>query len=152
MTCLVPPFTLFDGTWEIYAVTTDATGRVTYSVITNGGIRAIGPGIGSAGKVESPLALPQTDLYQPAGGGFPGDVLLAIVGITTGATVWQSLTAPSATAPGTWTQNLTTTLTVPIGFPGQAGKVTKQSLWLYSKKTGMTDSEVVRYEFWYQAP
>lgn len=125
-----------EGAWRVFAIAKDASGRVKeYELEPVGGGAAVQLTIKPAGSttVATPVA-------NPAGGSTTTTSFhVTMTCATAGATIKVQVVAYGA-APGAWT-TYSGTITVPASYSGR-------TLYAYALKAGLTDSAVVRYDFW----
>lgn len=125
-----------EGTWRVFAVAKDASGRVKeYELAPVGGGAAVQIQIMAAGSTV--VATPVAD--NP-GGDYPGtSITVALSCATAGATIEYSNVAYGA-APGGFT-TYSTPLHISLGNPGR-------TLYARAFKGGMTTSATVRNDYW----
>jgi hypothetical protein len=131
-----------EGIWRVFGVVTDASRRVKeYELRPVGGGATVQINIqasGSSGVVVAPVASPPGDSYPTPG----PNVTLSTT--TAGATIKYSLVG-YGNPPGAYS---TYAGAIHVGLYGSSNKHT---LWAYALKAGMTDSAVIRNDYWWES-
>jgi hypothetical protein len=134
-------FSLPEGHWRIFAIAKDASGRVIeYELRPVGGGSPVSLNVqagGGAGTCATPVA-------DPPAGDYPTTQHIALSCSTSGATIKYSRVALGA-APGAYS-----TYSSPIGVT-LTGPSSKWSIYTYATKAGLTDSAVVRNDYWWSS-
>lgn len=124
-----------DGEYRIFAVVRDASGRVSEVPLAPvGGGAEVTLKISALGNtVATPVAIPPGDGYPS----FPQ--LVTLTCSTAGATIEYQLVTLYGAIGGSWT-----------AYAGPISVPSNRSLYSKATKAGMTDSAVVRQDYWYE--